>query len=93
MWTINLFQRQHWFLVNTFKMILEDPQPVVIKLYAYTVSLVVLYVICPESTYFTLSGNHVIIYSLYRTKLTWSYGKTKWKFGEGENLLCIINYL
>ena len=76
-------------------MILKDPQLVVINLYAYTVSLVVLYVIHPESTYliFTLLGNHVIIYSLYHTKLTWSYGKTKQKFGEGENLLCIINYL
>ena len=66
MWTINLLQRQHWFLANVFKMILENPQLVVINLYAYTVSFVVLHVIRPESTYliFTLSGDHIIVYSL-----------------------------
>ena len=64
MWTINSFQRQHRFLANTFKTILEDPQ-LVINLYAYTVSFVMLYVIRPESTYliYNLSGNHAIVYS------------------------------
>ena len=54
MWAINSFQRQHQFLANTSKVILEDPQLVVINLYAYTVSFVMLYVICPESTYLIL---------------------------------------
>ena len=64
MWTINSFQRQHQFLANTLKMILEDPQLVVINLYAYTVSFVMLYVIRPESTYLiSLSGDHSIVYS------------------------------
>ena len=65
MWTINSFQKQHQFLANTSKVILEDSQLVIINPYAYTVSFVMLYVIRPESTYlnFTLLGDHAIVYS------------------------------